>query len=86
MQNAMESGAAMDARTLHDEWRAANDHCYTLERREKDIEDKAECLDLPSPCARSLRRCRPIRTSGTPSAPCRYRSALWGFSISGRGA
>jgi hypothetical protein len=37
----------MDQRALTDEWRAANDHYYDLEKREAGTADKAECLELP---------------------------------------
>ena len=48
-----EGGADMDPRALCDEWRAANDHYYELEKREAGIADKAECLELP-PAMRPL--------------------------------
>jgi hypothetical protein len=48
VQASVEGGADMDPRALTDEWRAANDRYYELERSEAGIADRAECLELPA--------------------------------------
>jgi hypothetical protein len=57
-------GAAISPRLLADEWRAANDHYYTLEQEEAGLADGADCLPLDpcfAPLARSLARNRFFR-------------------------
>ncbi len=49
----VQGGADMNPRAVCDEWRAANDHYYDLEKREAGIADKAGCLELP-PAMRPL--------------------------------
>jgi hypothetical protein len=39
-------GAAMDRRTLCDEWRVANDYYYELETSEAGVADQVECREL----------------------------------------
>jgi len=53
VRNWVQGGADMDPRALCDEWRAANDHYYDLEKREAGIAEKADCLELP-PAMRPL--------------------------------
>jgi hypothetical protein len=48
VRHSVAGGAAMDARPLVDEWRAANDRYGQLERREAGIADAAGCRDLPA--------------------------------------
>jgi hypothetical protein len=49
----VQGGADMNPRAVCDEWRAANDRYYDLEKREAGSADKAECLELP-PAMRPL--------------------------------
>jgi hypothetical protein len=51
-------GGAVSQRQLTDEWRAANDHYYELEKEEAGEADKADCRPLPAelrPLARKVK-------------------------------